>query len=397
MRFILLLLPLALATGCASSIRLQVLEPSVVTSPANIRTIAVVDRSRASTTGQKVLGALESIVTGEGLGADNFGRSRAVMGAVDGLRNSPRFDGVSPYTPPKEMETNLFDRELSWDTAVEICRSASCQAILALETFDSDSTLDVTPRRETVKDNDGNETVRTVFEAQRRTTVRTTWRYYDVVNRRVLDSVRDFDAFHTFTETDPVRQRAISRLPPQGDGVGFAGELAGRNYARRIAPTFVWVSRSYYGRGDDLLKLGRRHVRANDWEGAQHKWDDLYRSATKARAKGRAAFNMAVAAEVAGDLELAAEWATEAAIVLGNGKARSYRALIDRRRAAQRRLDEQMRQEEPGVLPGQAPTRSGPLAVPQPGEPRTRSGGPAEPPPATPRTRSGRLFEPTPQ
>lgn len=382
MKWISFLLQLALATACTSSIRMQVLEPALITSPANIRTIAVIDRSRAGTTGEKVLGAIESIVTGEGIGADNFGRSRAIMGAVDGLRDSPRFDGVSPYTPPKEMETSLFDRELSWDTAQRVCRAAGCQAILALETFDSNSSLDVQSRVERTKDREGREIERTVFDAQRRTTVRTTWRYYDVINQQVLDAIRDFDAIHTFSESDPRRERAISRLPPQRDGVGFVGELAGRNYARRIAPTYVIVSRDYYGRGDELLKLGRRHVRASDWDGAQRRWDDLYRSAVKARPRGRAAFNMAVAAEVAGDLDLAAEWATEAAVVLGNRRARNYRASIDRRRMDQRRLEDQMRQEPPAQLRPEAPPASSPTGVPAAGSTRSRGGAVAEPAPA---------------
>lgn len=359
----------ALSSACGATMRLQVLQPALVDTPANVRTIAVVDRSRAGSTGEKVLGALESIVTGEGIAADNFGRSRAVTGAVDGLRASPRFDGVMPYTPPKEMETSLRDRELSWETATRICREAGCQAIIALETFDSNSDLDVTTRMERRKDANGNEVERPVFDARRRTTVRTTWRYYDVVNRQVLDSVRDYDTIHTFTESDPARDRAVSLLPPQRDGVGFVGDMAGRAYARRIAPTYVWVDRSYYTHGDDLLKLGKRHARAGDWDGAAQHWDALYRQAAKPRHRGRAAYNLALASEVRGDLQVASEWATEAAILLGNGKSRTYQAVLSRRRADEARLEQQMKVEEPGQVgparppgpppPPPRPTRTG--------------------------------------
>jgi len=386
MRFVppLLAASLLALSACGASVRMQILEPSLVDTPANVRTIAIVDRSRAGSTGEKVLGALESLVTGEQINVDNFGRSRAVTGAVDGLRMSPRFDGVMPYTPPKQMETSLFDRELSWDTAVEICRQAGCQAIVALETFDSNSNLDVVTRREKRKDANGNEIEQTVFDANRRTTVRSTWRYYDVVNRQVIDSVRDYDTVHTFTESDPLRDRAVSRLPPQRDGVGFVGEMAGRAYVRRIAPTYVWVSRHYYTHGDPLMKLGKRHARAGDWHGAAQHWDSLYRGGAKPRHRGRAAFNLAVVSEVDGDLETASQWATEAAILLGNGRARGYKALLDRRRMDQRRLEQQMRVEEPGALP--PAQRTGDRPPPPTTQPRTTQ-PPAGPPPARTGTR----------
>ena len=338
------------AAACNPSTRLQVLEPSLVTSPANIHTLAVVDRSRAKNVGQGILGTLEAVVTGEGIGADNEGRAQAMTAVVTGLRNSPRFQAVEPFVPRKELESSLFDTEMSWSTARKICKQAGCQGIVSLEALDSDSTIGVERKQETTTNDDGKEVTRTYFQAQRETRVVTAWRYYDVVGENIIDDVRGWDRAYTWTETGPTRDKATALLPPQRDAVAHVGALAGADYARRIAPTYVWVSRSYYGRGHDQLKLGKNHVKAMDWAGAAQVWEALYKNDPDPKARGKAAFNLALSAEVEGDLRNAASWATEAAVLLANGKSRNYRALLERRLRQQEQLREQMQKT---ATPGQ--------------------------------------------
>lgn len=368
-----------LAAACNPSMRLEVLEPSLVTSPPEIRTLAVVDRSRAKNFGQGVLGAIEGALTGEAIGADNEGRSRAMTAVVVGLRNSPRFDAAETFMPRKELESSLFDKELSWKTASRICRETGCQGIVALEAFDSDSRTDARSEVKKETDDNGREVSRTEWQAERETRVTTAWRYYDVVNRRVIDDVRTFDRSYTWTETGNTKGEAISRLPEQTYSVAYVGELAGASYARRIAPTYVWVTRSYYGTGHDQLKLAKNHVKALDWAGAADIWNTLYEKDADPKIRGKAAYNLALASEVDGDLRNASSWATEAAVLLANGKARSYRRLIEQRLADQIRLEEQMEMSAPGTV---APER--PLAVPRekPASPRRVGGeddGPSTP------------------
>ncbi|MFK7929070.1 MAG: DUF6340 family protein [Myxococcota bacterium] len=356
--------------ACAPSIRLEVLEPSLVTSPSDIHTLAVVDRSRAKNVGQGILGALEGALTGEAIGADNEGRSRAMTSVVVGLRNSPRFDAAEVFVPRKELESSLFDTDLSWSTANKICKQAGCQGIVALEAFDSDSSMDVRRRVEKETDSDGNEVDRIVFEATRTTSVVTGWRYYDVSRKRIIDDVRTFDRSRSWTERGDNRNAAVRLLPNQSSTVAIVGAMAGADYSRRIAPTFVWVTRSYYGSGDDTLKLAKNRVKAMDWAGAADLWQELYEKSPEPKVRGRAAYNLALASEREGDLRNAASWATEGAVLLANGKSRSYRALLERRLAAQVRLEEQMKLSAPAQLEEER-RRGKPLAKPATGKPTT--------------------------
>lgn len=340
-----------LAASCTPKINIEVLRPAAVMSPPEVKELTVVDRSRAKNAGQTVLGVLEGALTGEAIGADRNGRSRAMTAVVTGLRDSPRFDAAESFAQKKELESNLFDKELSWETADKICAQSGCQGIVALEAFDSDSSLDISSsrRKETV---DGKEVTRTVWEAQRFTKVVTAWRYYDVVNRRILDDLRTWDRSYTWTETGDTKREAINRLPNQTFTVEYVGELAGTGYAQRIAPSYIWVVRDYYGGGHDELKLAKNSVRALDWADASRIWTGLHGSAPDPKIKGKAAYNLALAAEVQGDLDTAIQWATEAAKLLSNSRARTYRGVLQRRKSDEARLAEQMDTgEQPLAVP----------------------------------------------
>ena len=59
------LLALGLLPACAPSISVEVLQPALVTMPAEVHTFAVVDRSKASNVGQGILGTLEGDTAAE--------------------------------------------------------------------------------------------------------------------------------------------------------------------------------------------------------------------------------------------------------------------------------------------------------------------------------------------
>lgn len=335
---LILLLSLA-ASACAPVVQLEVMRAADVTIPTHVQTVAVVDRSGAKNVGQGILGALEGAVSGEAIGADTEGRREAMRGLVETLRSGPRFQVVQPVGI--EAERSLFDRELSWTGAREICARAGCDAIVALEAFDSDSALDHRTRDVQQTLSDGTKVTRTEHSAERRTRVLAAWRVYDPDNAAILDDVRDRVDTRTWTETGDTREAAAARLPAQGQTVALVGYDAGASYARRIAPTPVLVTRTLYARGDDTLKQARPYVRARDWAGAARLWEGLAEHPDP-KIRGRARYNLAIAAEVEGRLDRAAELARDAAVLLRNGRARAYVATIDQRVRDRDRVQEQL-------------------------------------------------------
>jgi len=328
-------------SGCASTINLEVLQPAALAVPQNVQTLAVIDRSKPKNFGQGVLGALEGALTGEEIGADTEGRASARQGLAQTLSLSPRFDVVTPAISAKGADSSIFDDAgLGWRRAERICRRHNCDGIVTLEAFDSDAidTLDVGERTETV---DGRERRVRTFEVQRELSVLTSWRLYDVRNRQILDDMRETSFARTWTSEGDTKDAAFRGLPSTTVMVRDVAFVAGQEYGRRIAPSWIWVSRRYFGTGDDRLKDARRRVKRLDWDGAAALWRQV-RKSDDPKLRGRAIFNLALYNEVNGNLEVAFRQAQNADRLLGKGVSRQYVSTLSRRMADEARLDQQL-------------------------------------------------------
>jgi len=349
---------LLLAGGCAPSVSLRVLKPASINIPAEIQTVAVIDRSRASNAGQTVLGVLEGGLSGEGIAADNEGRLEAMNAAVAVLSESPRFEVLTPTVTPKEVDSNLFDKPWDYSSVARLCKQYGCDGVIALEAFDSDSRTD---NGVIATDDSKYNAESSTHWASRNTRVVTSWRFYDAHADRTLDQLRAHDEANTWQEEALTVKDAMARLPSQQDTIRRMGSASGSSYARRIAPAYIMVRRTYYGGGSDEMKSARNHVRATDWEGATPIWRDLAQSTTDAKLRGKARFNLAVAAEVRGELARAQDLAKKAAVDLHNGKARRYASALEYRLIEQRRLEEQL---TPPPQETVAPPREKPVPPP---------------------------------
>ena len=320
---------------------MQMIRAADVTVPTEIQTVAVIDRSGAANVGQGILGVLEGALTGEAIGADTQGRREAVRGLREMLATSERYEVVMPVGIDREQ--SLFDRELSWTAAAHICRSAPCDAIIALEAFDSDTSDDVRSRQVERTDSNGGKYRVTEFTVERRTRVLTAWRIYHPSTRHVVDDLRDRSDSFSWRERGDSREQARSRLPSQSDTVRTSAYRAGQLYGRRIAPTPFWVARPYYGKtaGNDTLRLAKQNMKARDYEGAITTYASLT-DHPDPKVRGRAAFNTAVAEEALGRLERSLTAARTAAVEMGNGRTRSYVMSIEGRIRQRDRVQEQL-------------------------------------------------------
>lgn len=324
---------LGLASGCAHHVGVPVLEPALVDIPADVRVVGVIDRSSPKNAGEHVLGTLEGVLTGEGLLSDKEGRAAALDELVRALEDSPRFEVVIPNVDGEGAKSGLFDKELDFRTVKRICKEAGCDALIALEAFDSDSATNLQIP--------GQHGYTGTPTAQRDTTVLASWRMYDAEDDQILDETRDHTYARTWTHTGDTIQEAQSYLPSQTESIIAMGDAAGWEYGHRVAPTWVQVSRVYYTSGDPMLKEAKHHVQAGDWDGAKAIWRDLIDSPDR-KVKGKAEFNLALALEVEGALHRSLEKARDAAVDLHNGRSRDYVAILERRQADQERLEEQM-------------------------------------------------------
>ncbi len=334
-----LVLCVAMTVGCAPTIQLRVLEPAEIMVPAEMVTLTVVDRSKAKNLGQGILGVAEGLLSGESIGADTEGRQAAVEGLEETLMASPRFE-VRP-DPGVELDGNLFDQVMPWKEAKSICKAAECDGVVALEAFDSDAWVDVEEIR-TTEEVDGKERVVTTYEATRETSVVTSWRLYDVANKVVVDDLKASSLTRTWGYQGETEEDARAGLPSDNDAVALAGLTSGQTYGFRIAPTYVFVSRAFYGSGDARLKEAKQLVKADQWNKAGKIWERVFEDESDDKLKAKAAYNMALSFEREGNLDRAIRWQGKAARHWQKGRIISYGSTLEARRQAAIRLEQQM-------------------------------------------------------
>jgi len=116
---------------------------------------------------------------------------------------------------------------------------------------------------------------------------------------------------------------------------------AGVKYAFRIAPEWIWVTRTFYSKGghSDMKKAGRL-AKVNNWQEARKVWMGLL--GVERKIAGKAAYNIAVSYEYEGDLEQAKYWASKAYTEFGNKSARNYVNILQNRINDVNRLNQQM-------------------------------------------------------
>ncbi len=339
------LIAFALLQGaCMRNTSLQVLQPAQMTLPEHITTVAVVDRSKPSNGWSNFF---EGLLTGEQIGQDRRSRQTAVDGLTNALTRTPRFQVKSTGIEMTGSKSGgRMPPALEWAEVEKICRDYGTNAVVTIESFDSDNARSSRPVTETKKDKTGKKYTVTTYRSQQRTSVRIGWRLYDPKTKIILDEYVTDDYLER-TGSGTTDRAALNNLPAQVDVTRDVAYNVGIEYGARIAPIYVNVSRAYYHKAKGYkgqMKSAARYLQDRDIEKATGLWKRVIAlsATTNRKAAGRAAYNMAVAAEISGNLDLALEWANKAYREYGNKKAREYINTIKRRQNDARKVDAQM-------------------------------------------------------
>lgn len=319
--------------SCVSTnlVHISVLEPAPVTLPAYIKNPGVVNRSEV-TEQNKVFEVVDKVFSLEGAMLDKEGAAASMNGLVDELVKNNRFTGVKYIREVQLKNTapGLSSAPLAWDIVDKICRENNTDALFTLELFDTDSKISYRANPVNVKTPLG--TVPAVeHTADMTTIVKTGWRIYDPASRNILDEYPLVKKI-TFSGKGINPVIAASALIGRKDAVKQTGQKAGQEYAYRIIPYWVRVSRDYYVKGTDNFILAKRKAQTGNWSGAAELWQKETGS-TNAKVAGRACYNMAIINEINGDIDNAIQWAQKAYEDYNNSLALRYVKILEDRKA----------------------------------------------------------------
>lgn len=301
-------------TSCStSSALITTTRPPDLILADDIVNILVVDRSRPS---NQAVTVLEGVVTGEQIGSDFQGRVEVMHSLFNIMSLQDRFALIDSDLELKGSASGARAKSpLKEEKVMQLAQDFEADAVLVLEAFDSDGRNVVSGLISL-----GAVTAGIFDPVAYPNNLRTSWRLYDGLDGKVLDEFQTFetqDGWWTYSALYPSEQFLA---------VTESARSAAFQYAGRIVPLPVNYQRRYYKRGipanRELLRA-HRMVSAQRWERAEQMWERIYQVETKRRPRARAAYNLAIAAERKGDLDLALNW-LEKSIELGNDKAIGY-------------------------------------------------------------------------
>lgn len=327
-------------SSCMSVTSLNIMKPADVDLPSEIERLAIVQRNEAPK-GKKFGKALEGVLSGEGIGTDKRSAGNAVEGFVAGISQSPKFTVKQAFLPEKlyGTGTTAMATPLSWDTVQQICDENGAQALVILETFDSD--VDRDQESKTVNRTvDGKTVSELVFYSELEVDVTVGWRIYYPKEKLIIDNFIDRGR-EKESESGSTSQVAYNKLSSSEELIKREATQLGKRYAVRISPSYMKVTRAYYGKGDVLMKLAKTKVFEKNWEEAISIWTRVFEGDVEQKLKGKAAFNLAVGHEAISDFEQAIYWAKKA-VELGNKKALKYLQQLENRKSDEERLKQQL-------------------------------------------------------
>lgn len=337
--FLWALMGLGLVSCATRSIYTNVLVPAEITISQDIQTVGILNRSLPAK-GEGWNNFLEGFVTGESIMADREGSYNTCKGLAFKLNANPRFKGLlMDGENYRGTGTKEFPVALDWGIVDQLCQKYNTDAIVTLETFDSDIAL-VKSQRLVERTIDGVKKNVTEFLAELRIRVNAGWRIYDNINKRIIDQQVFWDE-KSWKGVGLTPEEALSKLPSKRSAINDAGFFSGEMMGMRISPNWTRVSRYYYVRGDEKLKQAKAAVKVNDWKRAANFWSPVTNN-PDSKVAGRACHNMALASEMEGNLEMALVWAKKAYTEKHFKKIRSYLNELTVRQMDQEKLKEQL-------------------------------------------------------
>ena len=322
-------IPAILILSGMAWVRLNILKPAFLVLPDHIKKVAIIDRTLSD---ESVKNKMEEVLTGEFFRQDEQAVRRVIEGMTDACAEFNLYQ--MERTPDRYVgggTKTSFPVPLDWDKVSQLCTKYSSDAILSIEIFDSDF-LVTNPVQAIKQAAEGAILNSGGYQVNGIAVINFGIRLYDPVNKKIVDEYQVSQRLN-FNAGGYTVQDAANTVLNKVEAINQTGYYAGRLYGERISPSYYSVTREFYNKPkkNDDLRAGVRKSEVADWNGAIESWTKALNA--KRKIAGRAAFNIAVAYEVLGDLEKAKEWAAKSYTEYEEKRGNDYyNALVYRQR-----------------------------------------------------------------
>ena len=227
---------------------MDTMRPAEVSFPSYVENLLIVDRTIYK---QDTYSVIEGILTGELPGEDRSGVQAWIYSFRQRLGASPRFQTVvADEMLPGNSLTHAFPEPLSWDKIHDLNRRYQTDAVVAIEIFDSD--FDISNGSREIKGSDDNAQIQ--YYADGTANIAIGIRVYDPETESIIDQ-QLFTRSSSYNATGVTLREAIEKLINKSDATRALSQGVGAEFANKIAPMPVRISRSFYGKSDKAPAL----------------------------------------------------------------------------------------------------------------------------------------------
>lgn len=191
----------------------------------------------------------------------------------------------------------------------QMCRSIDADAIVIIEGYNAevDTDSDVlfsTPVERTYG------TVRVpYFNGEQSVYMQMLFRAYTCNNGvGKVDSESDVSTQVSVSATGSTPYEVNNRIADANNVLVQAARKLATDYTEQIAPKWETKSRKIYSTGTEQMKQAYIYAKGGNWSGASDIWY-LLATSNNTKLASRATYNLIVASEISGDIDLALEWA----------------------------------------------------------------------------------------
>lgn len=320
--------------SCSPSriVSFNVNQPAEITFPSEANTILLVDRTKLA---NEKVNIIEGILTGELPSDDKAAAQEALMGLMNSLNNSPRFNvKLSPERLKGNSLTAAFPDALSWDVIDKLCKTNNADIVIALEVFDSNFLVTNGKRMKKKFVGEGankREVEYPEFFASGVGSVKMGIRVYYNKDKTIVDQ-QMFNPSNSWEGAGSTPMEALSLLINKSNANKYLATSVGENYAYKISPLPIRITREFYGQSKKVNEVaaGSRYADVAQWDEAINEWKKGLQKAEKKDA-GMIAYNIAIGYEVLGQYGTALTWAQDSYTKYGNPKGRDYVQNLRRR------------------------------------------------------------------
>ncbi len=274
--------------------------------PQNIQSLVLINRTVDDSYTDLRADSLQQLFFNEGFNLDTVIRDRQSADTMlkamgDLLFESGRYDIVIPenrFVP--HTKNAFFSETMGWNEARQWCEDFNTDAVLSVDMF---KTRVVTKYESENMFNPGDNTFFSVSEANMGVIYEALLRIYDPANEKIL--VREFmrDTL-IWQDMDRSARELFSHFTPVKQALTEASIALALDFTEKIGTSWIPENRELFIDGDDRMKAAGKFIDRGDWASAKELWQEVAQSSSKST-KSKALFNLAVAAEIEGDLDKA--------------------------------------------------------------------------------------------